>query len=85
MTTALELQPAPLVVFVHSQPRTVQESVFKVMRVLARALRILIQGRNIHRFPDSYVSVRAPEAAMGSKLRAYQWRKSLQQRRLKPA
>jgi hypothetical protein len=32
------------------QPRTVQTSVFEVMRVLARALRIFLQGRNIHRF-----------------------------------
>ena len=33
-------------------PGTVQASIFGAMRVLARLLRILVQGRNIHRFLD---------------------------------
>ncbi len=49
MTTALQPQPTRSVLFMSRQPRTVRASVFEVMRVLARALRIYIQERNIHR------------------------------------
>jgi hypothetical protein len=52
------------------RPRTVQASVFEVMRVLARALRILIHtGAYYSSVLDSYVSVPGPEAAMGCKSR----------------